>query len=184
LINGSSGSPVDDVLRVNEELTLFHPMLAQKPQIIALNKVDLPEVAERLPEIKKILTGAGINAHYISAAKGTGVDNLMHDAMKLLRSMVDEEKSIYAPVKVFRPKPRQTGVTVSKQGDKYIVSAPELERIIAGAGASPSEIQWQLNKQLLRLGVNRALVKAGAKYGDKIRCGEMEWEWSPPGREG
>ena len=60
---------------------------------------------------------------------------------------------------------------------------PELERIIAGAGVSPAEIRWQLNSQLIRLGINKALVKAGIKPGDKIRCGDMEWEWFTPGRE-
>ena len=52
LISGSSASPVEDMMRVNEELALFDPALARKPQIVALNKIDLPEVQARLKEIK------------------------------------------------------------------------------------------------------------------------------------
>ncbi len=58
-----------------------------------------------------------------------------------------------------------------------MLSIPELERIVAGAGASAYEVRWQLNNQLKRLGVRKALEKLGVKPGDKIRCGEMEWEW-------
>ena len=184
LISGSSETPVEDMLQVNAELAMFDPLLAQKPQIIALSKIDLTEVQEKLDSIRKTLTGAGVKAHYISAVDGTGVEGLMREAVKVLEAESAGERLAYTPVKIFRPQPREPGVTVSKQGDEYILSVPELDRVIAGAGASPTEIRWQLNSQLVKLGVNKVLVKAGIKPGDKIRCGEMEWEWSSPGREG
>jgi GTP-binding protein len=177
LVSGSSETPVEDMMRVNAELTMFDPSLAQKPQIIALNKIDLPEVKSRLKDIKQILTGAGVKAHYISAVAGEGVAELMKDAMNLLSATTAGEKRKTIPAKVFRPKPREAPVSVSKHDGEYVVSAPELERVIAGAGASPAEIRWQLNRQLKKLGVNKELEKAGVKPGDKIRCGEMEWEW-------
>jgi GTP-binding protein len=183
LISGTSETPIDDMLHINTELANFDPMLAQKPQIIALSKIDLPEVREKLADIKEILKGARIRAHYVSALEGTGVEELMRDTLKELKAESAGEKKTAAPVKIFRPKPRETVVSISRHGDEYIVSIPEMERVIAGSGASPSEIRWQLNSQLSRLGVNKALVKAGVKPGDKIRCGEMEWEWSLPGRE-
>ena len=183
LISGSSDTPVDDMLRVNAELSMFDPILAQKPQIIAVSKIDLPEVREKLAGIKNTLEGAGVRAHYISAVDGTGVDGLMSDTAKLLESVSAGERQAAESVKIFRPKPRETGVSVSRQGDEYVVLVPELERVIAGAGASSAEIRWQLNNQLVRLGVNKALIKAGVKPGDKIRCGDIEWEWSIPGSE-
>ena len=81
------------------------------------------------------------------------------------------------PKKVFRPQPRDTGVIVHRVGDGFVLSVPELERIVAGAGVSDYEVRWQLKKQLARLGVNKALEKAGVKPGDKIHCGNLEWEW-------
>jgi Obg family GTPase CgtA-like protein len=39
------------------------------------------------------------------------------------------------------------------------------------------EVRWQLKRQLTRLGINRALEKAGIKPGNKVRCGQFEWEW-------
>lgn len=180
LISGSSASPVEDMLSVNAELSAFDPSLAAKPQLIAVNKIDLPDVKEKLTSIKRTLTGAGVKAHYVSASEGTGIPGLMQEVMKVLRSSTAGVKEEAAPAKVFRPKPRDAGVTVSRQGDEYVLSVPGLDRIIAGAGASPSELRWQLNTQLKRLGVNRVLEKAGVRPGDKIRCGEIEWEWTVP----
>ena len=183
LISGTSDTPIEDMLRVNAELTMFDPLLSQKPQIITLSKIDLPEVQVKLADLKQTFKRAGIKAHYISALEGTGVEELMRDALRALESESAGEKKIAVPVKIFRPRPIETGVTVSRRGEEYIVSVPELERVISGAGASTAEIRWQLNSQLTRLGVNKALVKAGVKPGDKIRCGDMEWEWFEPGSE-
>ena len=177
MISGSSESPVDDMLRVNGELAMFDPTLALKPQIVALNKIDLPEVQDRLAVIKDTLAGAGIKAHYISAATGQGVPELMSEAVKVLKAAAAGEKRVKLPEKVFRPRPREVGVKVSKIGDEFVLSVPAVERIVAGAGVNPSELRWQLNNQLTRLGVNRALEKAGVKPGDRIRCGELTWEW-------
>mgnify|MGYP001267330405 CR=1 FL=1 len=177
LISGSSDTPVEDMMRVNEELALFDSTLAKKPQVIALNKIDLPEVQSRLGGIKEALSGAGVKAFYISAATGQGVSNLMSEVMRVLKAAAAEEKSIRLPRKVFRPQPRDTGISIHKVGNEFILSVPELERIMAGDEVSAAELRWQLNSQLARLGVNKALEKAGIKPGDKIRCGNLEWAW-------
>jgi GTP-binding protein len=183
LISGESESPVEDMKNVNKELSLFDPALAEKPQVVALNKIDLPGVRERLSEIKRELEGAGIKALLISAATGQGVRELMAEAARALKAATLDEGRKEPARKVFRPKPRDAGIKVSKIDDIYVLSIPELERMIAGSGASPYELRWQYNSQLARLGVDRALEKAGAKTGSKIRCGEIEWEWSLPGKE-
>lgn len=184
LLSGTAASPIDDMLKVNEELALFDTALARKPQIVVINKIDLPEVQERLSGIKSELAAAGIKAWDISAAIGQGVPTLMKEAMKVLKAEADEGKVITEelPVKVFKPQPREPRVKVTRVGDEFIVSAPDLERIKGGAGVSPTELRWQLDYQFKRLGIDKALEKAGVKTGDKIRCGELSWEWSLPGR--
>jgi GTP-binding protein len=177
LISGTSESPIDDMLHVNEELNLFDVSLLKKKQLIALNKIDLPEVQERLDMIKEELTGAGIKAHYISAANGQGVPELMAEAMKVLKTETEMEKRVEMPGKVFRPQPREPRIRVIRKGDEFVIYAPDLERIIAGAGVTPAELSWQLNYQLKRIGINKTLEKAGVKRGDKIRCGELTWEF-------
>jgi GTP-binding protein len=180
LISGDAASPVDDMLKVNEELELYDPSLARKQQLIVINKTDLPAVQERLPAIKSELAAAGIKAYDISAATGQGVPALMKDTLKILKEESAGEKvDVTPPVKVFRPQPREARVKVSKVGDEFVVHAPGLERIKGGAGVTPADLRWQLDYQFKRLGIDKALEKAGVKAGDRIRCGELTWDWVP-----
>ncbi len=182
LVSGTSDTPTEDMVKVNNELALFDASLANKPQIIALNKIDLPEVQEKLEIIKSELSGAGIKAQYISAEMGQGVKELMTAALELLRAQTKVAKTPEPPVKVFRPKPKEGRVKVIKQGGEWVITAPGLDRLIAGGGATAGELRWQLNYQLEKHGVNGILEKAGVRAGDKVRCGDFVWEWERPGR--
>lgn len=176
LISGTSAQPVEDMLRVNEELVLYDPALARKPQVVAVNKTDLPEVQARLEGIMEALGSGGVRAFSISAATGQGVSELMSEAARVLKVVAVEGRGVRTPGRVFRPQPRE-GMTVCKVGDEFVLSLPELERIVAGAGVSPAELRGQLKGWLARAGVRKALEKAGVKRGDKVRCGNLEWEW-------
>ena len=175
VVDGSSESPVEDMVRVNTELGLFDAALGRKPQLVVVNKIDLPEAQARLPEIRRVFGDAGIVPVPVSAATGEGVAGLMERAMQMLKDVGDVGREI--PGKVFRPRPRGDSVSVDKEGDTYILNAPVLERIITRGDVTSSAMRAQLNRQLTRLGLNRALKKAGARPGDKVRCGELEWEW-------
>ena len=178
LIDGTSASLVEDMMRVNTELSLFDSVLAQKPQLAVVNKIDLPPVRARLTEIKDAFSHAGISAIFVSAATGEGVSGLVAETMKMLSRVTAETKAGEdVPRKVFRPQPRGAGVSVCKEGDTFIVVAPELERILVKTGVASFGVHQQLKRLLPRLGVSQALEKAGVKPGDKVRCGNLEWEW-------
>ncbi len=182
LLGGDTASPIDDMLRVNEELALYDPALARRPQIVVVNKIDLPEVNMRLDAILRELAAAGIKACGISAATGEGVKGLMKEALKVLKteSVGEQPEREKLPLKVFRPQPREAKVSVRKAGNEFVIEAPELGRIKGGVGVTPAELRWQLDYQFKRLGINKALEKAGVKAGDKVRLGELAWEWFPP----
>ena len=178
LVDGSSASPVGDMMRVNAELCLFDSALAQKPQLVVVNKIDLPQVQARVAEIKDTFISAGITPHFVSAANREGVPELIAEATKMLGQVAAKaEAGEKIPKKVFRPEPKGIGASVHKEGDTFVVVAPEIERIVARTGLSSSEVRWQLKRQLTKLGVSKALEKAGVKPGDKVRCGNLEWEW-------
>ena len=178
LIDGTSESPIEDMVRVNAELGLFDALLTKKPQLVAVNKIDLQQAEGRIAEIKEAFNGAGIPVLFISAARGDGVSVLMTEAMKKLTQVRDEQELIREAHKtVFRPQPRETGPKVEKEGDIFIVTAPELERIVARVEMTDPEVRRQLQRQLDRTGISRILERAGVKPGDKMRCGNYEWEW-------
>jgi len=178
LVDGSSASPLEDMIRVNAELSLFDSALGHKPQLVAVNKIDLPEVQARLAEIKDAFSGAGIKAFFISAVTKEGISELMTEAMKLLSQVtVEAEAGEKLHKKVFRPQPRGTGPSVHKEGDTFVVVAPGLERILARTDVTSPGVRGQLRRQLARLGVGKALEKSGVKPGDRVRCGNLEWDW-------
>jgi GTP-binding protein len=178
LIDGSSASPVDDMIRVNNELSLYDSALAQKFQLVAVNKIDLPEVRARLAEIRDAFHAAGLSPLFISAATGEGVSEFMAEAMEMV-SQVTAERGAEEKVvkKIFHPQPRVASPSVHKEGDTFVIVAPELERIVAKSGVSSPEVLGQIRRQFTRLGVSKALGKVGVKPGDKVRCGSLEWEW-------
>ena len=58
-----------------------------------------------------------------------------------------------------------------------MVVVPGLERIVTRQGVTSPDVRQHLKRQLARLGVSKSLEKAGIKPGDKVRCGDLEWEW-------
>jgi len=178
LLDGSSTSPAGNLTRVNAELGLFDSALALKPQLVAVNKIDLPQVQARLAEIKAALTSIGISPLFISAATGAGVPELMAKTWKMLQLVATEAREgKRIPRKVFHPRPRRAVPEVHREGDTFVVVAPELERIVERVDLASPGILQQLNRQVARLGVSKALERAGAKPGDTIRCGKFEWSW-------
>ena len=177
LLDGASADPLGDMVKINEELASFDPALAAKPQIVALNKIDLPEVQEKIGGLKKELKKSGDAARYIAAATGQGVPELMAAAAEALKRAALVAVAQGSETRVFRPRPRDAAVSVSREGDIFVMSAPGLERLRFGDKVSPAELRWQMRSYLKRTGAERVLEKAGVKAGDRIRCGGLEWEW-------
>jgi GTP-binding protein len=166
------------MIKVNNELALYDSALAQKPQLVAVNKVDLPQVAARQQEVAESFRQAGIEVFFVSAATGQGINELMAAVAKKLGQVEKSQPALEErPRKVFRPQPRDRGTRVSKEGETFVIQAPELERIVAMRGVTESELSAQLRRLLSRAGIARELEKAGIKAGDRVRCGTVEWEW-------
>ncbi|MEE8194537.1 MAG: GTPase ObgE [Dehalococcoidales bacterium] len=178
LLDGSSVSPADDMVRVNNELSLFDSALGQRRQLVVINKIDLSGVQARIAELRDAFGSIGVTVHFVSAATGEGVSRLMAEVWQVLARVTAEEAvTVKATRRVFRPKPRRGGVNVHREGDTLIVESPELERVVAGTNSTDLEARRQLLSYLTRPGVSRALRKAGVQPGDRVRCGNLEWEW-------
>jgi len=177
LLDGESKSPLDDWRKVNEELALFSPSLKEKPQIVAVNKIDLPPVRERLPQLKNELKALESPIFFVSALTGEGVPELIQKTAELLSTRVIqipevEEKAF----KVFRPQPKDR-IIVSKEDSTFVVTAPKAERLLVMTDLSNPEALPLLKRQLTRIGVTKALLKAGVKSGDLVRFGKIELRW-------
>ena len=107
LLDGSSPTVIEDLSTLDKEIALYKG-LAQKPKIVAVNKIDLPEVQARLPEVKQSFARLGVPVFYISALSGQAVLELTGKAMEMVdQASRDEEIISQAQIAVFRPKPRK-----------------------------------------------------------------------------
>ena len=107
LVDGSSAAPLSDLHKVEAELEAYEPTLKDRPRIVALNKIDLPEVRSRLPQLEREFKAFGFPVYFISAATGEGVEELMMKTLELLSQCggVVSEKKEESGFKVFRPRP-------------------------------------------------------------------------------
>jgi len=84
LIDGSSLNSVKDFKVVNNELKLHNPTLTDKPQLIAINKMDLPESRNNYPGIKKHFGDLHLKVYPVSAATGEGIKLLINQVVSRL----------------------------------------------------------------------------------------------------
>jgi len=104
LLDGGSPSPAEDMTQVNTELSLFDSALAKKPQLVAVNKIDLPQVKARREELEESFSAIGTPVFFVSAVSGEGIPELMAAAAKILQSAPRPEPT--KRKKIFRPQPK------------------------------------------------------------------------------
>ena len=177
LLDGLSEDPVADYSQINSELSLFDPNLAKKPQVLALNKIDQPEVQERLGEIEKQFRKLNVELMTISALARTNTRELLLRAYQMLQEVPPLEE-IELPLPVYKPKEDPREFNVTREGaNEWRISGVAIER-------AASMTYWQhdgsvrrFQKIMQTLGVDEALRKAGVQEGDTVSIGEFELEW-------
>jgi GTP-binding protein len=175
LLDGLADDPLLDYAQINSELALFDPALGEKPQVVALNKIDLPEVQARWPEIEARLKRRGIQALAISAVAGTNVRQALYQAAKLLASAPASVEREVMPVYRAESDPRD--FSVERTGEGWRVSGKAIERAAAMTYWELDESVRRFQRILETMGVEEALRKAGVRPGDSVQVGEYELEW-------
>jgi len=178
LLDGTSVSPAEDMRKLEQEMVLYDASLGNKPRMVAVNKVDLPEVKDKISSVKQEFKAEGIRPVFVSAASGKGLGELLDGVTGLLKTQAPQKPAPPSETeKVFRPEPLDRGRgSFTKEGDTFIISIPGLERIVAGPGGSEAEVVAFYRRRIERSGLAKAIAR-GAKPGDKVRIGNLEWEW-------
>lgn len=189
LVDASAEDPVASLRQVDKEMALFDERLAEKPQVIALNKMDMPEARQREPEIRQRLAGEARPVFAVSAATREDIPALMDAILELLVAARKKHAASTAepqprlPSKraeelpVLRPKPERRGIEVERKGDVFVITSPEVTRVAAMVDEANWAARTQFYQRLVKIGVVRQLEKMGVKPGDHVRAGKLEWEW-------
>ena len=178
LLDGAAPDPLADYETINEELARFSGHLASKPQIVVLNKMDLPDAQAWWPLVAEAMEERGVKVHAISAVSGQGVRELMQRVFALLQSLPRPEAAAEAPA-IFRPAEREEAFTVEKGEDGWRVRGVRVERIAAMTPFVLPEAVARFQRQLRAMGVVDALEAAGVEPGDMVQIGARELEWQP-----
>jgi len=176
LLDGLSEDPLADFSQINSEMALFDPDLAKKPQIVTLNKIDLPEVQERWPKIKKGLEKRGYAPMAISAVTHTNVKELLWKVVELLKNTpVPQPEATALPV--YRPKEDPRAFTIEHTHDGWIVRGASIERAAEMTYWEYDGSVRRFQRLLETLGIEKALREAGIREGDTVFIKDYELEW-------
>lgn len=175
LLDGSGEDPVLDFAQINSELALFDPDLAHKPQVIAFNKIDIPEVRRRWDAIETQLKKLGHQPLAISGVSGENVRQVLFKAAKLLDDTPVIHKAAEMPVYKAEADPRQ--FTIEKVTDGWRVHGVSIERAAAMTYWNNDASIRRFQRILETLGIDAALRADGIRDGDMVFIGEYELEW-------
>ncbi len=176
LLDGASVDPLADFEAINAELASFSPELAEKPQVVALNKMDLPQAREWWPTVEVDMGQRGLAAFAISAVTGQGTQELLYAVLDLLESLPEEEAA--APeVKVFRPAEDEDAFEVVREGEHFRVRGRRVERVAVMTDWTNRDAVARFQRILKAMGILDALREAGVKPGDTVFFGKQELEW-------
>jgi GTP-binding protein len=150
-----------------DELGNHEPSLLERPRLVVGSRADLatPEQKER----------AGLPL--ISAVTGEGIPWLLGR----VAVMVDEARAAQpAPRRIVVYRPLPVGVLVERAADgSLVVRGRQAERAVALSDLTDAGALAYARGRLRHLGVDRALVRAGARQGDRVRIGQFEFDWEP-----
>jgi GTP-binding protein len=180
ILDGLAEDPLLDYAQINSELALFDPQLESKPQIVAFNKIDLPEVRDRWPEIKPRLIEKGAGKSFeplaISALARTSLRDLLYKAAQILAEQPPPLELRELPVYRLDSDPQEYNILKNELGWRVIGEA--IERAAAMTYWEYDQSVRRFQRILQSLGIEDELRSLGAKEGDTVFIGDYELEWS------
>jgi len=175
LLDGLSEDPLADFTQINGEMALFDPQLKTKPQVVAFNKIDLPDVKKRWPKVKASLEKKGYKPLAISAATGENVKELLWQVIRRLAETPVVEQQSELPV--YKPVEDPREFKIEHVGDGFQLSGAAIERAAEMTYWEYDDSVRRFQKLMERLGVDDALRKAGIQEGQIVHIKDYELVW-------
>ncbi|BAU83202.1 GTP-binding protein obg [Streptomyces laurentii] len=181
----SDRDPVSDLDAIEEELKQYGG-LEDRPRVVVLNKIDIPDGQDLADLIRPDLLERGYRVFEVSAVARTGLKELsfaLADIVGKARAAKPKEEATRI---VLRPKAVDDAgftVTYDEQEDVYRVRGEKPERWVRQTDFNNDEAVGYLADRLNRLGVEDQLMKAGARAGDGVAIGSEDnavvFDWEP-----
>ena len=168
--------PVEDYKIINKELENFNKKIMDKPQIVIANKMDLPDSKANLERFKKEID---CEVYPISAETGEGIDKVLIKLADMLdkiekQPLYEEEKFESHVLYKFK---KEQPFKIYKEGDTFVVSGNEIEKILRMTWFASDEAFVRFSKKLRKLGIDDKLKEMGIQEGDIVRILDYEFEY-------
>jgi GTP-binding protein len=188
-VSGMTGrDPRNDFDVLNRELALYSARLAQLPQIVALNKIDVAMDPEGVDGVEAALQGRGYTVYRISAATHAGLQPLIYDVMGRLEALRAEDRAqadtVPQTVHIVALPEEDDRRWEARQVDAttYEVTGRGIERMVAMTDLENEYALRRLQRSLDKIGVTRKLKALGAQDGDTVRIRDIEFEYEDEDR--
>lgn len=179
-VSGSEGrDPIDDFEKIMEELVKFNSDLAERPMIVAGNKIDMAE-PEDIERFKAYVEEQGYEYYSICAPILEGTQELMNVTWNKLRDLppIKEYEQEEIPLEAIIKD--DTGFKITEEEDGYfLVEADWFPKVLKGIDIEDYEALQYMQRVLEKSGVFDALKERGIQEGDIVSLYDIEFEYVP-----
>jgi len=167
--------PIRDFEVINEELRLYSPELAEKPQIVVANKIDLPTAHENLQCCLPYWQKLGYEVFPVSALTGEGLTPLVYRMAELVKKFQPQQVNEWVDEEIVVPPVPEPALTIERVNEEtWLIQGGNVEQLTKLINAFHPQALAEIKERLIRHGIWKALRKAGAKTGDRIIVGSVE----------
>lgn len=178
LVGGDSPDPLGDFEAINQELDLFNPGLLEKPQLVALTKMDLPDAQDQWSEFAANIADKGYPVMNISAVAQQNIQELLYQVQGMLDALPVADELDEELLPEITPEEDEKTFQVFQLGDDvWYVEGVAIERAAQMTNWNYYEAAMRFQRILDALGIADILRAQGVKDGDTVRIGDVELTW-------
>ncbi len=169
---------IEDYEAIRNELSSYSPALLDKPEIVAANKMDMPDAQENAERLRQYLAPKGIEVFEIIAAIGEGTKDLVVRANEMLADLPVPQPDVPdGIVEEWALERDDLGYDITKQDGVYYVDGSLIQEIMAKTDPNDIDSMRHFQKLLVDFGIIKALRREGAKTGDTVALEGLEFDF-------
>jgi len=181
LLDGAAKEPLTDWALINQELALYDTNLGlrldERPQLVVLNKMDLPDAQAWEPLVEEEVRKAGYPFCSISAVTGEGVQSMLYKVKKMVDEAPEDTPTVREEI-VIRAAEDEDVFTIEREDGGWRVRGRKIERIAAMTYFEFEATLLRFQQILESMGISKALEEAGVQVGDTVYIGDDALEWA------
>lgn len=174
-VSGMEGrDPIEDFHKINAELEKYSEKLSKKPQLIALNKIDLVEDPAVIEKVSKYFTDQEYEVFPVNALTGEGLNELVHRAWYYVENFVPEPEAKEEAVE-YVAKPDTDFVITRGDDASFIITGSRIEKLVAMTNLEDEQALRRFQKIWKYMDLDNKLKARGCKDGDEVVIGDQRF---------